>query len=58
MLIQTGIILGMGSANERRRRIVMSYLIGWACTQKDPCQGSYLSGLEFYTIRINPFIYN
>ena len=32
-----GIILGMGSANERRCYIVMSSLIGWAHTQNDPC---------------------
>ena len=32
-----GIILGMGSANERRRYIVTSSLIGWAHTQNDPC---------------------
>ena len=31
------IILGMGSANERRRYIVTSFLIGWAHTQNDPC---------------------
>ena len=31
-----GIILGMGSANERWRYIVMSSLIGWAHTQNDP----------------------
>ena len=33
----TGIILGMGSANERRRHIVTSSLIGWVHTQNDPC---------------------
>ena len=32
----TGIILAMGSANERRRYIVTSSLIGWAHTQNDP----------------------
>ena len=32
-----GIILGMGSANERRRYIVTSSLIGWAHTQNDNC---------------------
>ena len=32
-----GIILGMGSANERRRYIVTSSLIGWAHTYNDPC---------------------
>ena len=31
-----GIILGMGSANERRRHDVMSSLIGRAHTQHDP----------------------
>ena len=29
----TGVILGMGSANERRRYNVTSSLIGWAHTQ-------------------------
>ena len=32
----TGIILGMGSTNERRRYIVTSSLIGWAHIQNDP----------------------
>ena len=32
-----GIILVMGSANERWRYNVTSSLIGWANTQKDPC---------------------
>ena len=31
-----GIILGMGSANEKRRYIVASFLIGRAQTQCDP----------------------
>ena len=34
-----GIILGMGSSNERRYYIVMSPFIGWADTQNDPCNG-------------------
>ena len=33
---ETGLILGMGSANERRRYIVTSSLIGWAHAQNDP----------------------
>ena len=37
-LSEPGVILGMGSANERRRYIVTSSLIGWAHTQNDPCQ--------------------
>ena len=32
-----GIILGMGSSNERRRYYVTPSLIGWAHTQNDPC---------------------
>ena len=32
----TGIILAMGSANERRRYNVTSSLIGWAHTENDP----------------------
>ena len=34
--VKSGIILGMGSANERRRYNVTSSLIGWAHTQNDP----------------------
>ena len=33
----TGIILNMCSANDSRRCIVTSSLIGWAHTQNDPC---------------------
>ena len=33
----SGIILGVALANERGRYIVMSFLIGWAHTQNDPC---------------------
>ena len=36
-----GIILGMGSANERRHYNVMSALIGWAHTQNVPCNCPY-----------------
>ena len=36
-IIWTGIILGMGSANERRRYIVTPFLIGWAHPLIDPC---------------------
>ena len=32
-----GVIMGLGSANERRRYIVMSSLMGWVHTQNDPC---------------------
>ena len=35
---KSGIILGMGSANERWHYNVMSSLIGWAHTQNDPCE--------------------
>ena len=38
LLWETGTILSMGSANERRRYNVTSSLIGWAHTQKDPCE--------------------
>ena len=38
----SGIILGMGSANERWCYSVMSSLIGWAHTQNDPC--AWLTG--------------
>ena len=33
----SGNILGMGSANERRRFIITPPLIGWVHTQNDPC---------------------
>ena len=36
LVMLSGFILGMGSANERRRYIVTSSLIGWAHTQKEP----------------------
>ena len=39
ILFQIGIILGMGWANERRRYIVTSFLIGWAHTQNDDYSG-------------------
>ena len=34
--VYRAIILGMGSANERRHYNAMSSLIGWAHTQNDP----------------------
>ena len=34
----TGIILGMGSTNERWRYIVMVSLIDWVHNQNDPCE--------------------
>ena len=37
MLNFSVIILGMGSANERRRYFVTSFLISWAHTQNDRC---------------------
>ena len=36
LMANSGIILGMGSADERRRYIVTAPLIGWAQTQNDP----------------------
>ena len=36
MVTQTGIIMGMGSANERRHYCVTPSLIGRAHTQNDP----------------------
>ena len=48
-----GIILGMGSANERRY-IVTSSLIGWAHTQNDPCLSRTYSLLTLHqSIRID-----
>ena len=35
-MVETGIILLMHPANERRRYIVTSFLTGWAQTQNDP----------------------
>ena len=37
MCTNLGIILGMGSANERRCFIVTSSVTGWAHTQSDLC---------------------
>ena len=42
-----GIILGMGSANERRY-IVTSSLIGWAHIQNDPCALVFKLGIWIY----------
>ena len=39
----TGIILHMRLANERRRYIVTSYLIGWAHIQNDPCHYLFIA---------------
>ena len=39
----TGIILGMGSTNEKQHYNVMSSLIGWAHTQNDPYSISYIN---------------
>ena len=36
-LLFPGIILGMGSANKRRRYNVTLFVNGWAHTKKDPC---------------------
>ena len=46
----TGIILGMGSANESRRYNVTSSLIGWS--QNNPCiDAFYLSNNHLYSRR-------
>ena len=36
-IVNAGIILGVGSANERRCYIVTSSLSDWAHSQNDPC---------------------
>ena len=36
---KVGLILGIGSANQRRRYNVTSSLIGWPYTQNDSCKG-------------------
>ena len=41
-----GIILGMGSANERRRYIVMPPLIGWAHIQIPAMDGKEMDGVH------------
>ena len=43
-----GIILDMGSANERRRYIIMSSLIGWAHSQNDPCKALPILHRKFH----------
>ena len=50
-LVKTVIILGVSSANERRRYIVTSSLIGWTHTQNDPINTMFadISGLSMYT---------
>ena len=39
-------ILGMGSANERRRYIVTSSHIVWSHTKNDPCIGTTPRGMD------------
>ena len=48
-----GIILCMCPANERRRYIVTSSLIGWAHTQNDPCNGPHFNPLPA-TVTVDP----
>ena len=48
----SGIVLCMGSANERRRYIVTSSLIGWAHTQNDP--GEYMYSSTLFALSISP----
>ena len=53
------IILGMGSANERLRYIVMS-IIGWAHTQNEPCLWDWMlkHTIEFTSDNMmNTFLY-
>ena len=45
--IEAGIILGMGSANERWRYIVTSSLVGWAHTQNDAVK---LGAIVWWTV--------
>ena len=49
----TGIILCMGSANERLRYIVTSSLIGWAHTKNDSCFG-WDTPHSKYMYKLNP----
>ena len=42
------IILGMCSANERRRYSVTSSLIGWAHTKNDPCRNDVITRYAWY----------
>ena len=42
--LRSGIILGMGSANERRCCNVILYLVGWAHTQNDPWKYDVMEG--------------
>ena len=55
--IQPGIILGINSANERRRYNVTSPLIAWAHTQNDRCliQGLLRSGYFTLSLHGNAF---
>ena len=48
----SGVILGMGSANERRHYYVTPSLIGWAHTQNDPCWCSKLSDAIIWPVEI------
>ena len=50
----TGIILGMGSANERRHCYITPSLIRWGHTQHDPCPMLYSIILCFFSLRDQP----
>ena len=52
MMLNQGSFLYMHSANERRRYIVTSSLIGWAHTQNDPCSMWEISSSLNYIISI------
>ena len=60
MLIRTGndigVILGMGSANERRRYIVTSSFIGWAHTQCNPCNMNITYTVWIGEVKVAPGI--
>ena len=45
-----GNIMCMPPANERRRYIVTSSLIGWAQTQNDPCYANMTVSLWWYNV--------
>ena len=52
----TGVILGMGSANERRRYIVTSSFIDWAHTQRNPCNVNITYTVWIGDVKVAPDI--
>ena len=58
LIDNAGIILGMGSANERRRYIITPPLIGWAHTQNALCNNPLIYLGWYYGAQVNTLTNN